>query len=120
MMVALFAWYVVSLTYYSREAYALLSNMCSHRAFVGTNPLRTALDGLLMMVVGVLLLLLPVVGLVAFPFTSFYLVVFNRQDWRQIKELTREGRIQWMTGTIADPAPADPETPVQKEPADGQ
>lgn len=65
---AVLAWYFISLTWTSRSAYVLLSEMAKRRAFVGTNPLRTLLDGLLFILVGVLLALLPLVGMLLIPY----------------------------------------------------
>lgn len=108
------AWYSISLAWTSRTAYAILSDMAKERAFVGTNLFRTMLDGVLFVIVGVLLFLLPLVGLLLLPYYAFHLYLGRgKEDRQKISELLKEGRVRWRTGTIADPAPA------AEEPQDG-
>jgi len=120
-MKALLAWFVIGLTFNTRMVYMMMSEISKRRAFNGTNPLLVMLDGFLLTLAGVLLFALPVVAIVFFPVTSLWLVVMNRREWHQIRNLTREGRVQWASGTIAEPATtgAEPE-PTVEEPQHGQ
>lgn len=113
-MKALLAWFLVGVTYNTRTCYMLMAEIATRRAYNGTNPLLVMLDGLLLSLVGVLLFLLPVVGIVFSPLTSIWLVVMNRREWRQIRDLTNSGRVNWKSGTIAEPAPA-PTTPEEAD-----
>lgn len=117
MIRAIFAWFLISLTWKIRPVYSLLANMCATRFAAGTSPLRTLLDGFLFVCIGLLLMLLPVVGLLLLPITSIVFVAGQRSDYRQVRELIKAGRVNWSTGTIKDNPPAQP---VQKEAADGQ
>lgn len=116
-MKGLLAWFVVGLTYNTRICYALLAQIGQRRVYQGTNVLLTMFDGFLLALVGVLLFLLPVVAIVFFPVTSLWLVVMNRREWHQIRDLAHNGRVQWGSGTIAEPPPAPtPEEPAEEKP----
>lgn len=113
-MKVLAAWYAVSLTWTSRTAYAMLSDMAKERAFVGTNIFRTMLDGLIFVLVGILLAVLPLVGLLLTPVYAIHLYWGKgAEDRAKLSELLKDRRVRWRTGTIADPEPAE------EEPKDG-
>lgn len=106
-MKAILAWYFLTLSHSTREMYALLSDMCGARAFHGTNPARTLLDGFLLVLVGFLIFLIPIVGLLLLPFATIAAVIWNRGDWKQAKELTAAGRIDWKTGRVTEEEKAE-------------
>ncbi len=97
------AWYFMALSHTTREMYALLSDMCGERAYYGTNPARTLLDGFLMTIMGALIMLVPIVGLIISPIGIPVAYFFNRKEWDQMKNLVAEKRIDWSRGRIKDP-----------------
>lgn len=97
------AWYFMALSHTTREMYALLSDMCGERAFNGTNPARTLLDGFLLVIVGFMIMLVPLFGLVISPIGIPVSYFFNRREWDQVKNLAAEKRIDWSRGRIKDP-----------------
>ena len=110
-MKTIIAWWLISLTWYSRPMYDLLGKRYSLRAYRGTNPLRTMLDGLLMVLIGVLVTLIPIVGVLTLPFTSLWLYFAERESFNSTRDLVRAGRISWRDGTVLGP---------DKEKTDGQ
>jgi hypothetical protein len=101
-MRAIYAWWLINLTYSTRPLYQALGALSTGRAYAGTNPLFTLFDGLAWVLVGLALILLPFVGVLTFPFTSFWLVCVDRSNWKQIRELTAAGRVDWSLGRIKD------------------
>lgn len=109
-MGTIYAWWLINLTYSTRPLYQVLGTLATGRAYAGTNPIFTMVDGLAWIAIGIALLLIPMVGLVTFPLTSLWLVCFDRANWKQMRELNKAGRVDWSLGRIKDlPKEADTE-----------
>lgn len=106
-MKAILAWYFISLSHGTREMYALLSDMCGARAFNGTNPARTLLDGVLLTIVGVLVFFIPIVGLVLLPIGIPAAMIWYRADWKLVSQLAADGRVDWKTGRVTEEEKAE-------------
>ena len=101
-MKALFAWWFLTTSFQTRTMYQALAQLMESRAFYGTNVFKLLLDGILLLIVSVLLILLPVVAVVTFPFTSAALLLFNRDSYRTTEEMVKAGRVDWANGKIKD------------------
>ena len=101
-MKTLLAWWFITVSFETRAMYQALAQLMESRAFYGTNVFRLFIDGILLLLVSCLLIVLPLVAAVTFPFTSLALLLFNRDSYRTTMEMVKAGRVDWSHGKIMD------------------
>lgn len=93
---------LINQTHRIRPLYLAMGQFFTSRGFYSPSPLGMLVDGLAMIIVGVATAAYPIVTVISAPVMAITSPLFFRDDYRQVKKLVLEHRIDWRSGTVVD------------------
>lgn len=96
---------LINQTHRIRPLYLAMGQFYTSRGFYSPSPAGMVVDGLAMILAGIATAAYPIITIISAPLMAFTSPIFFPDDYRQVRKLVIDHRIDWRSGTVIDAEP---------------